>query len=140
MVAYQTETWNRQELYEKVSRFPLRKLAAEYRISDVGLAKVCRKLDIPLPGLGHWTKIAYGHAILRPPLPAMETVPALMRQVREPQAPPTLSSTCSFPLAPRTERGVSSFRSSEKHLSLSKDSLIVFPESTPSVERCRRSP
>ncbi len=85
-MAYQRETWNRQELYEKVWKFPLRKLAAEYGISDVGLAKVCRKLDIPLPGLGHWTKIARGHAIPRPPLPAMETVPALVRQVREPQA------------------------------------------------------
>jgi hypothetical protein len=85
-VAYQRETWNRQELYEKVWQFPLRKLAAEYGISDVGLAKVCRKLDIPLPDLGHWTKIACGHAIPRPPLPAMETIPALVRQVREPQA------------------------------------------------------
>jgi hypothetical protein len=85
-VAYQRATWNRQELYEKVWQFPLRKLAAEYGISDVGLAKVCRKLDIPLPGLGHWTKIACGHVIPRPPLPAMETIPALVRQVREPQA------------------------------------------------------
>ncbi len=85
-MAYQRETWNRQELYEKVWQFPLRKLAAEYRISDVGLAKVCRKLDIPLPGLGHWTKIACGHAIPRPPLPAMEAAPVLVRQVREPQA------------------------------------------------------
>jgi hypothetical protein len=31
--------WDRQELYEKVWQFPLRKLAAEYNISDVGLAK-----------------------------------------------------------------------------------------------------
>ena len=84
-MTYQRETWNRQELYEKVWQFPLRRLAAEYGISDVGLAKVCRKLDIPLPGLGHWTKIACGHSIPRPPLPAMETVPALVRQVREPQ-------------------------------------------------------
>jgi hypothetical protein len=85
-VGYQKETWNRQEVYEKVWQFPLRKLAAEYGISDVGLAKVCRKLDIPLPGLGHWTKIACGHTIPRPPLPAMEADPVLVRQVREPQA------------------------------------------------------
>lgn len=79
--------WNRQELYEKVWQSPLRKLAAEYGVSDVGLAKVCRKLDIPLPGLGHWTKIACGHTIPRPPLPAMEKVPVLTRQVREPETP-----------------------------------------------------
>jgi hypothetical protein len=75
--------WNRQELYEKVWQFPLRTLAAEYGISDVGLAKVCRKLVIPLPGLGHWTKIACGHSIVRPPLPTMENVPILIRQIRK---------------------------------------------------------
>jgi len=45
--------WDRQELYEKAWQFPLRKLATEYNISDVGLARVCHKLKIPLPGLGH---------------------------------------------------------------------------------------
>src|SRR6266478_6465834 len=79
--------WGRQELYEKVWQVPLRELAAEYNMSDVGLAKVCRKLGIPLPGLGHWTKIACGHAIARPPLPAMENVPVLIREIREPKTP-----------------------------------------------------
>ena len=74
-------------MYEKVWQFPLRKLAAEYKISDVGLAKVCRKLAIPLPGLGHWTKIACGHRILRPPLPEAQNLPVLIRQVREPETP-----------------------------------------------------
>jgi hypothetical protein len=55
-----------------VWHFPLRKLAAEYGISDVGLAKICRKLEIPLPCLGHWTKIACGHSIPRPPLPPID--------------------------------------------------------------------
>jgi hypothetical protein len=41
--------WDREELYKKVWQFPLRKLAAEYNISDVGLAKICKKLKIPLP-------------------------------------------------------------------------------------------
>lgn len=81
----QNSTWNRQELYEKVWQFPLRKLALEYGISDVGLSKVCRKLEIPLPGLGHWTKIACGHTIARPPLPVMENIPVLIRQIREPE-------------------------------------------------------
>jgi hypothetical protein len=75
------------ELHEKVWQFPLSKLAAEYGISDVGLAKVCRKLEIPLPGLGHWTGIAGGHTIARPPLPAMENAPVLIRQTREPETP-----------------------------------------------------
>lgn len=84
-MANQNSTWDRHELYEKVWQFPLRKLAAEYGISDVGLTKVCRKLEIPLPGLGHWTKIACGHSIPRPPLPALENVPVLARQIRRPE-------------------------------------------------------
>src|SRR5882762_282924 len=81
------QKWDRQELYEQVWRFPLRKLAGEYNISDVALTKVCRKLEIPLPGLGHWTKIACGHTIPRPPLPEVKNLPVLIRQVREPETP-----------------------------------------------------
>jgi hypothetical protein len=84
-VSRQNSTWNRQELYEKVWQFPLRKLALEYSISDVGLAKVCRRFEIPLPGLGHWTRIACGHTIARPPLPVMGNIPVLIRQVRQPE-------------------------------------------------------
>jgi len=51
----------------------------------LALAKVCRKLEIPLPGLGHWTKIACGHTIPRPPLPEVESLPILIRQIREPE-------------------------------------------------------
>src|SRR6266852_6005575 len=79
--------WDRQELYEKVWQFPLRKLAAEYNISDVGLAKICHKLKIPLPGLGHWTKIGCGHTITRPALPEVENLPILIRHVRESKTP-----------------------------------------------------
>jgi hypothetical protein len=33
-------------------------LAEKYGISDVGLAKNCRKLSIPLPGRGYWAKMS----------------------------------------------------------------------------------
>jgi hypothetical protein len=48
-------------------------LAKEYGMSDVGLAKVCRKLGIPLPGLGYWAKKTAGNKVpKRPPLPALD--------------------------------------------------------------------
>ena len=45
--------WNRDELYQEVWSTPMWTLARKYGISDVGLAKVCRKLDNPTtrPGL-----------------------------------------------------------------------------------------
>ena len=43
---------SRQELYEKVWSTPIVQLAQTYGISGTGLAKVCRKWKIPVPGEG----------------------------------------------------------------------------------------
>jgi len=66
----------RTELYEKVRATPMRTLAKEFRMSDsiwtstsglrpefeeltrqvVGLAKVCRKHNVPVPPVGYWRR------------------------------------------------------------------------------------
>lgn len=48
----------REQLYECVWQKPIREVAVELGISDVGLAKACRKSGIPLPHQGHWLKKA----------------------------------------------------------------------------------
>jgi len=53
----------RRELCEQVWREPLRDVADRYRISDVGLAKLCRRHAIPLPGRGHWQRRAAGKPV-----------------------------------------------------------------------------
>ena len=58
----------RKELYEKVWSQPIRTLAKEYGISDVGLKKICKRRDIPTPGLGYWAKVAHGKTVRRVPL------------------------------------------------------------------------
>lgn len=58
----------REELYEKVWAEPMRALAQRYNISDVGLAKTCRRLKVPVPGRGYWAKKAAGHKVKRLPL------------------------------------------------------------------------
>lgn len=68
----QTRTLNRSDLYERVWGTPMRKLAAEFGISDVGLAKICRKNGIPLPGIGYWRLVETGHTPQREPLPAIQ--------------------------------------------------------------------
>ena len=55
----------RAELYEKVWTIPMRKLAKEFGISDVGLAKLCRRHEIPLPGRGYWARIQFGQTPAR---------------------------------------------------------------------------
>ena len=62
--------FKRDALYEEVWATPLTRIATKYGLSDNGLRKVCRAMNIPLPHVGHWAKIAAGHQIVRPPLPA----------------------------------------------------------------------
>lgn len=45
------------------------KLAKEFDISDVGLAKACRKHNIPTPLVGHRAKVAHGKPVTMPALP-----------------------------------------------------------------------
>lgn len=47
-------------------------LAAKYGLSDVGLKKICRKLNVPTPLPGYWTKIQHQKSETRPPLPPLK--------------------------------------------------------------------
>lgn len=60
---------SREELFRRVWETPMVKLAKEFDISDVGLAKVCRAHNIPLPPRGHWAKLQHGKASPTPKLP-----------------------------------------------------------------------
>ena len=59
----------RTELYERVWTTPMSKLAREFDISDVGLAKVCASYGIPRPPRGYWARAEAGRVPPRPPLP-----------------------------------------------------------------------
>ena len=63
-------TLSREELYKKLWRTPTTKLAKSFGISDVALAKICHKHEIPKPPLGYWAKLRFGKPVARPPLPA----------------------------------------------------------------------
>ncbi len=54
----------RQELYELVWSESMLSLAKKYAISDVGLRKKCRSLEIPLPNNGYWAKVKYGKKVV----------------------------------------------------------------------------
>jgi hypothetical protein len=73
------ETWNRDELYAEVWEQPLVKLAPKYGISAVALGKVCRKLQIPIPGRGYWAKKEFGKPTTQVPLPKGKDIPIVQR-------------------------------------------------------------
>jgi hypothetical protein len=80
------ETWNREELYAEVWERPQIKVAAKYGISAVMLGKVCRKLQIPLPGRGYWAKKEFGKPVERIPLPEANNLP-VVRRLKEAPGP-----------------------------------------------------
>lgn len=68
---YETTTFRREDLFDKVWETPLLKLAQAIGISDVALAKACRRAGIPLPGRGHWAKQEQARA-KKPKLPKLK--------------------------------------------------------------------
>jgi len=50
----------REVLFDQVWSKPMTKLSEEIGISDVGLAKICRKMEIPSPPRGYWQKLKAG--------------------------------------------------------------------------------
>jgi len=65
----ETISLTRQELYEQVWSEPIVHLSKFYNLSDVGLSKICKKMNIPVPGRGYWEKKHHGHDPERTPLP-----------------------------------------------------------------------
>ncbi|WP_232419690.1 hypothetical protein [Methyloversatilis discipulorum] len=63
---------DRETLYNEVWTEPVVVVAPRYGLSDVGLAKICRSLAIPLPSRGYWAKVKAGRIMRRVPLPELK--------------------------------------------------------------------
>lgn len=78
----------REELHQLVWSTSMSKLAERFGISGNGLKKICDRLEVPYPSLGHWAKKAAGHSIPTKPLPkARADVPASVTITPTPAAP-----------------------------------------------------
>lgn len=86
---YRTIEWDRATLYEAVWEKSAVQLAKEYGISDVALAKICKKLKVPKPGLGYWRRKERGFKVTRTPLPPMTAPPKLVSRIptQRPETP-----------------------------------------------------
>ena len=70
----------RNELFEMVWREPLSKIASRLGISGVGLAKACKRHNIPVPPRGYWAKLQHGKRVWR--IPALPPAPDGKDEVR----------------------------------------------------------
>lgn len=66
MISFRTVT--RKELYDLVWSKPLRDVAKEFGISDVGLGKTCARHGIPKPPRGYWAQLQAGQKVEKQPL------------------------------------------------------------------------
>ncbi|MGH7466484.1 MAG: hypothetical protein ACRENP_00710 [Longimicrobiales bacterium] len=92
----------REELYEQVWSKPMRTLAARYGLSDVGLAKTCRRMRIPVPGRGYWAKRQHEKSVRRIPLPKLPaSVGTALREftIRERTDTPDPEEVATGPIA-----------------------------------------
>jgi hypothetical protein len=65
-------TLSREELYELVWSKPIVELAKDFGLSDVALAKRCRRLGVPVPGRGYWARVTAGQTPRQPKLKERE--------------------------------------------------------------------
>lgn len=63
------EVFTRAMLYELVWTSSLLSLSKKYAISDNGLRKMCKRMEIPLPANGHWQKVKFAKKLKRLNLP-----------------------------------------------------------------------
>ena len=81
-----TRKLTREQLFELVWSAPVSKVATTLGISDVGLAKRCKRIGIPLPPRGYWAKHAAGHSALRPSLPPEPAVKSAFKEKKPPKS------------------------------------------------------
>lgn len=72
----------RKSLFERVWGAPVSKVAEELGVSDVGLAKHCRALSIPLPPRGYWMRKQFGVPVEVPELPPRDLLSWTSRRSR----------------------------------------------------------
>jgi hypothetical protein len=61
--------YSRQQLYDLVWSSPITSVAKTLGVSDVTLAKACRKAGIPIPPRGYWARLKAKRHVLVAPLP-----------------------------------------------------------------------
>lgn len=136
---YKVVSFTANELFEKVWKTPVLKLAQEIGVSDVGLAKACRKAGIPLPSRGYWAK----QPAMRPAKPKPKLGPDLIsfKVLDRTSLPPRASSAVKahppavklvvpkilkdpHPLVAKWLRHVESAKAHEGYLAIAKKQVL----------------
>ncbi|MBX3738501.1 MAG: hypothetical protein KF715_17535 [Candidatus Didemnitutus sp.] len=108
-------TLTRAELYARVWATPMLRLAAEFGVSDVAIAKLCRRRNIPRPAPGYWAKLGAGHLVEQPALPPatpQHDRPIVFRRATAPSVceATAVAPSVLHPVAERVRRCLSRYK------------------------------
>ena len=93
-------TLKREELYAQVLAEPIIRLAGRYGITGTGLAKICRKMGVPVPPPGFWQRKRVGRPDPQPPLPPLrQGIPGVATITKPGVRKPTISPETAARLA-----------------------------------------
>jgi hypothetical protein len=101
---------DRQKLYEEAWATPMLQLAKSYGISDRGLAKICERLNVPVPSRGYWRRKETGQEVSQDPLPPLKEgqrdYVVYRRTIRETPDDPEAHELQEFEKRPENRIGV----------------------------------
>jgi len=79
-IARRAHYLRREALYELVWTAPVSEIAGHLHVSDVALAKLCRRAGVPTPPRGYWSRIGAGQCLGKTALPQPPSgLPELLR-------------------------------------------------------------
>jgi len=81
-MAWKEIVFERQMLYDEIWAEPMTTVTQRYSLSDVGLRKICVKLDVPVPPRGYWARLAAGQVLKKQPLPKSDAPSTFVRSTR----------------------------------------------------------
>lgn len=84
---------SREQLYALVWETPMSRLSDHFGLSGNGLAKICRRLEVPYPPRGWWAKKAAGHKVRQAPLPKPQPGTPNAAQIFRRERSPDTSAT-----------------------------------------------
>lgn len=96
----------REDLHRLVWTAPVTEIAERLGVSDVGLARACRRAQIPVPSRGYWAKVEAGQPICQDPLsPTPPGLPQLIR-IMGTHPPPSALRKTALRVGRRCGKGV----------------------------------
>ena len=69
MIEEQNTKISRKQLYNEIWEISVSGVAKKYNVPYAEMIKLCRETEIPYPPSGYWTKLNYGKAVTKTPLP-----------------------------------------------------------------------